>query len=747
MRTISKIKSYILLIPMFVTVLFNQSCTEVIEDGLTRNTADNTIVSYLEEHADVYSEYLKLLDNVKVPGTANSSVKELLSERGNYTCFAPTNEAIHDYLSLLMYRGIISDSTWSASEFQEVNPETGRNDLLYEIQRNIVYGSIIDAGDNSAAYQTSDFKINEMLAQTNMNGRKLRVSEGRVTKLAVEGSDIDNEDCNIYTINGYIHQVHKVIESSDETVADIFRKVIEENKHGFYTYAVLLEACGLYSELSQTEDGVYCQMLVSGELEQHFSAPHPTYSGTGDPEKGKGANGGSNSYGWYPKRRMIGFTMFLEKDSWWEQALGLEDNTIHSKSAEEVVALVADYVKENRLHMPNATNDENYTNDNNALNQFVTYHILPAKIEYDKLVIHFNEYGYSQDLKQHKSCVYDYYTTMGKRRLLKTYEAPITAQGKRNAIYLNRFPVINNATDGDYTEISCESDKAGVEVMAEGVLAPCNAYVYPIDECLYFNEQTSDFMGRERLRIDVASMFKEFLTNDIRSNETPSWPHQCVGIPITSKYSYCEDLEIGDETRVHYLTGRYGGNGSWANYQGDEFNVVGNYEITMKLPPVPKDGEYELRMGLSANNRRGICQVHWGTNKNALPAAGMPVDMRMTGTMTVTMSNQVFGSTVGWEPDVNGDDDLNAEIDKRMRSKGYMKGPKGINYIGGYQLLRDRQQALRRIVIRSDMKANETYYIQFRNVMDNLDTELYIDYIELCPKTVFDNPVVPEDIW
>lgn len=198
--------------------------------------------------------------------------------------------------------------------------------------------------------------------------------------------------------------------------------------------------------------------------------------------------------------------------------------------------------------MPNASHDDNYTSTNNALNQFVTYHVVPGKVENNKLVIHFNEYGYSQDLKQPKSCVYDFYITAGERRLLKTFKSP----GNKNTIYLNRFPVINNATDGDYTEVSCEDEKAGVEILVGEMLRPYNAFVYPISDCIYFNEQMAETFGKERIRIDVATFFKEFMTNDIRSNENPTWPYQCVGMPITSKYKYCEDLEIGDDTRFHY---------------------------------------------------------------------------------------------------------------------------------------------------------------------------------------------------
>ena len=38
--------------------------------------------------------------------------------------------------------------------------------------------------------------------------------------------------------------------------------------------------------------------------------------------------------------------------------------------------------------------DNNYTNEKNLLNQFVTYPILPVRLPADKLVIHYNERGY-----------------------------------------------------------------------------------------------------------------------------------------------------------------------------------------------------------------------------------------------------------------------------------------------------------------------------------------------------------------
>jgi hypothetical protein len=449
-----------------------------------------------------------------------------------------------------------------------------------------------------------------------------------------------------------------------------------------------------------------------------------------------------------PEHRYYGFTMFVEGDEWWAQTLGLQ-GSLYDLEPQEIVQKVSDYVEQEQLHLPGASTGEDYANENNALNQFVTYHILPARLEPNKLVIHFNELWYNLTTMQKTASVYDFHTTMGKRRLLKTYEANVTCEGKRNVIYLNRFPILKNGTseDDNYTEKGCEEDKKGVEILVDRMQKPYNAYIYPISDCLFYNDAVAETFGKERIRIDAGTMFKELMTNDIRCNENFSAKYQCVGMPCDIDYRYLEDCDIAEGTNFYYLTGRISKTSSWANYQGDELNVVGNYEMTMKLPPVPKDGTYELRLGISANDRRGMCQVYWGTNKNALPAAGIPFDMRMGGEEWYVKGGASMQSIVGWEADVKGDDDVNAEIDKKMRNNWYMKAPHYFYWYGQSTSLRARSATMRRIVLRENMKANETYYIQFKSVLEDAETEFYMDYIEFCPKEVYDNPQTPEDIW
>ena len=55
MKIISKIKSFILLLPLVAGVALTQSCTEEIDTSSRYTFTGNTFLSYLEDNADVYS--------------------------------------------------------------------------------------------------------------------------------------------------------------------------------------------------------------------------------------------------------------------------------------------------------------------------------------------------------------------------------------------------------------------------------------------------------------------------------------------------------------------------------------------------------------------------------------------------------------------------------------------------------------------------------------------------------------------
>lgn len=763
MKITNKYKKVFLLLPLTAATVLFQNCSENIDESSRYVFEGNTILSYLESQVKedengvkdtIYKEYLKLLDKVAISEQSASTVAQLMSARGNYTCFAPTNDAIQEYLEGLVKQKKISVPSWDAPEFL-ADPK-----LLKEKQEQVVLNSIIDGGDDNTAYQTSYFgeraERNEMIGLPNMLDNKLQVSltenytwpEGtdpavmkEIGKYTVEGAVIDGKNNDVYAINGRVHQVHQVIAPSTESLGQYFEKVLEEKEKGYYVYAALAQACGLIDELSKTEDTYYFTQIQTQAIKDL-----PNHNTEGKP-------------GYLPTRRYIGFTLFAEPDEWWEQQLGIViDDDI---TQDEVVAAVYNHVLNNGLYKAEGategTDADDLKKSSNILNQFVTYHLLPARIANDKLVIHFNELWYNITDKVKKASVMDYYTTMGMRRLLKTYEASRTYGDRRqNVVWLNRIPTLSNGRHGDYTENGAPVSP-GIEIKTADVKKVYNAYIYPISGCLYFNEETANYLASERMRIDVTTFFKELMTNDMRCNENDDDRNLRKGIPTTKDFSpretgengwssYFDDCEIGENSKFYYLTGRNSKTSSWHNYQGDELNVIGQYKLTMKLPPVPKDGMYEIRFGASCSVQRGMCQVYFGTDKNALPAAGIPLDLRRGGEKWY-LGSATLDSNFGYADDDPNDDEANIEVDKKLRNNDWMKAPNSYYRIGETQPMRATQYIGRRIIVRRELKANETYYIQFKNVLEDEGAQFFMDYIEFCPKEIYDNQTQPEDIW
>ncbi len=728
--TMKNMKFPLLIMIAFVAFGMLQSCKEEIDMSNRYTFTEYTIASYLEEHED-YSEYYRLLGEVPISDRTETNVLQLLSARGNYTVFAPSNKAIQDYLDTLCAKGIITEATWDG--FKNDHDK----DSIREV---IVFNSIIDGEDLADnLYQTGNFpKDKEEFELPNMYDRKINVCYGGDDSTyingvkdddgkVISGSLIDLNNHDILAINGFIHQVQSVIAPSNETLADVLQGYIETNDEGFIVMAKMIMACGLKNELTKVKDEVYERAYKNGDVKDL-----PNHSSEGSP-------------GYIPIHRKFGFTVFAETDEFWMEKLGKTN----------VADITLDDIKEwvvDQGFYPNAINDNDYTNVNNVLNQFVTYHILPMRLPVNRLVIHYLEKGYNYaSSSSYTIPVWEYYTTLGERRLLKLYQC-----GKRfsvdnsDAIYLNRFPILDNERHGTYAEVECPTDRAGVIINTAEARSVINGYIYPIDKPLAYTRETRENFMKERIRFDVTALFPEFMNNDIRANRVNNARNQTVGIPNTNVYRYLEDLDIEEGTQFYYLLGlgKQSG-GSWANFQGDELNVIKKYSMIFRLPPVPMKGTYEIRYAVQVQSGvRGMCQVYFGTDKDNLHAQGIPLDLRMGGINRVT-ANGTFPSIAGWTEDIADDDDLNAENDKKMRNNGFMKGPEYFQISAGGKTSRAVPETIRRIIVREDMEPGKTYYLKFKNVLDDdiVTTQFFMDYLEICAKEVYDNPRTPEDIW
>lgn len=686
------------------------SCTENVDTSARYVFTEETVSSYLEKHA-VYSEYVDLLKKVKISRMSNSSVYQLLSARGNYTVFAPTNEAIQNYLNDLVDQELITTPSWDS--FTD-------SVKLDSVRKVVVYNSIIDGGDNSdQMYEVANFPVinNAEFPIGNLNDQKLTIywPDGEPDSLFINGDcliDVYNRD--IPAINGYIHQLKKVIAPRNVTAAVYLQEILDEQIEGILVMARCLQATGQLDTLKVFRDEVYEELYQTGQIPDL-----PNMMSWGFAE-------GNTAYA--PKHRLIGFTIFAEPDSFWREQ-GLEPTD------PDLLKNLVQWILDNHQYSDDDdfVTDTDYENPRNLLYQWTTYHMLPMKLAANKLVIHNNEFGYNTGNPYNYSIpVYEYYTTMGERRLLKLIETKAS-----NGVCLNRFPTVDDTRRGTGLEISCDPDKVGCLIGTEDELAVTtdiiNCCIYPINAPLSYSDKVRDNLAKERIRFDGMSLFPEAMTNDIRKKAATEERYQHVYIPKDVVFQYFKNFSINEDCNfVYYNAHTY----DWCNLNADEMKAVGRYELMFTLPPVPRRGTYEFRYKVLANGNRGVSQIYFGSDPNNLPVAGIPMDL------TVTCN----GKMVAWEDD-SEDDDYNAEVDKRMRNNGFMKGARSVKKSNGTERSAVNNECLRRILWRGTMDPHKTYYFKMKSVLDSDKKEFYMDYMEYCPKEVYDNPEKPENIW
>ena len=688
------------------------SCTEQVDTSARYVFKYDCAMTYLEKH-QAYSEYVELLKQTPISMRSNSTVGQLLSARGHFTVFAPTNEAISIYLKQLFEEepDLMTTPSWDGFRSEHKRDS---------IRRVIVHNSVIDSGDNEEAYVSNDFphETGNEFPLSNMNERKLSVRYQGVDTIFINNTcPVNITERDILVSNGVIHQMERVIAPKDVTASMYLLDLLEQNKEGYLVMAKAIQACGLLDTLSKMRDEVYEGLYLRGQIPEtqhlyidgHFPA-------------------GEN---WTPRHRLYGFTIFAETDEFW-RSQGLDPQA----PASTLLPQLVQWIQDNKQYSidDEFTTDEHYDSESNLLYQWTTYHILPFRTPSDRLVFHRNEFGYNPgNPLRYTIPMYELYTTMGKRRLIKIYES-----AESDGIYLNRFPALEKNRTEVLHELYCDEDKRGCFVdrnPSKAVLNDIiNCCIYPIDAPLSYNDAVRDNMARQRLRFDGMTLFPEAMNNEIRLKMSSDVKNQDVYIPATVIYNYFENMQMNDQTIFIYLNA-YGY--QWCNMHSDEMKAKGRFDLTFKLPPVPRRTTYELRYDVLPNGDRGIQQFYFGDDPNRMAAAGIPVDL----------TKGIGSMRVGWEAD-GRDEDYNIEVDKRLRNNGVMKGAKSVTADGSSgDIERNRNSNLRYIIIRQTLDPDKTYYMRVKSVLDSEEKEFYMDYMEFCPKDVYDNPETPEDIW
>lgn len=680
-------------VSLMLCILFSfNSCTENISDDNFAIKTKMTIADFIVENPE-FSMMKEVFEKARMSEIENaSSIFNMLTARGNYTVFLPSNAAVFKFMEERGVRQI--------------------NELDMENLNLIAKSCIIDNGDKSA-YSTSEFPTKGAFDKPNLNDRLLSCSLNEKSEYIINGtSKIIEEDHELS--NGYVHVVDIVLAPSALTLDKLIAKAGNTK-----VFSMLMER-------TSWSDSLYQNMDLS-------------YENPDRPEKFK-LSGNPLTFNW-ARHRHIGYTALVETDSVYGAELNMPvetDENGNLVNSEEILRRIETLAVE----CYGNAEPGNYTHPDNAVNQFVAYHLFDGKIAYQKFVHHYNEYGYKfGDAKQPQlvnmpTNVWAYYSSKGKHRAIiqvtQVGDAGFEAD-KNHPIYVNRISEYANGPEDDYRETGVVSGYEGILLSPHNGVNDNNAlngYYYPIDGILLYTEGFRTQLAHRRMRMDITTFLPEMYSNNFIGGEY-----------IRFENGYFDNI-INESKASILLYLMQASAAGWNDYQGDELMLSGLYDVTLKLPRVPQSGTYEIRLGAAHNPSRGMCQFYFGDDPDRLKPAGLPYDMR-----------QVPGPdnpNIPWMEDTE-DWTTNYEIDKNLRNQGYMKGPQYFTVCSGNAERPVRKRGgiygvVRRIVTVARLEADRDYYIRFKSALRKTDSRLFLDYIEYASTQVY-NGIVAEDIW
>ena len=691
-----------------ITLLFAtgslQSCKDEVDASNLVTKTEATVWDYLDSVA-VYSDYADLLTEVETGDgkVANSStLASFVSGYGNFTVFPPTNDALAQYT--------LDITGCQTSDWRQLSAED---------KKVIAYNSIIDHGDDPA-YATADLPTTGSLMLGTLDNRLLAIELQADNVFLLEGTArIVRPDIKLK--NGYIHGVDVVIAPSQSTVADLIATA-----DNMKIFSLLLERTGWADSL-------------------RIPYEDPDFSTDGYPERETFQTG---LYANLVEQRYRGFTVFAEPDSVYEHALDIDlqtDEAGNVANADEVLA----QIEQHAAQVYGSTNLGNYTDPANPLNRFVAYHLLDGAMAWNKLVMHMNEFGYEYgadmtdpQLNTFTVDVSHYYTTKGRTRCLLKVTQNGNLEDGVYPIYLNTARTYDTRPDGNYevTAVTSRGQKLSPTNGAH-VNSAVNGFYYPIDGLLQYDDDARTKALYGRIRFDVADLLPEMWTVNKRG---------CSIAYFTNDY-FDNIVDISDDTDFFYLKVGWGASGTvWYDLQGDEFQALGIYDLTFRLPPVPVAGTYEMRMAYTTNPQRGMAQIYFGDDPRNLVPTGLPLDMRLNpsggiGYTDFKESNPEIFAAFPWETDVE-DQEQNRAVDKNLRNAGYMKGAKYYHGCASLTPARDTYCCQRRIITQQYMEPEKTYYVRFKSALEATDGQFILDNFELCPSYIYNGPE-GEDVW
>lgn len=605
------------------------------------------VSDYLTNRPELYSEFTEILQR--------SGLYGMMATYGNYTCLAPTNEAIDLYLN---QRGLSSVADLTTAECDTISWNHLINKAYFTAD--LTDGNIPTANMNERFLSFS--------CDNSAEGNNIAYYVNMASKLIIRDDSVEN---------GVVHTLDHVIQPSNAYLPELI-----EDDPAVSIFFSALTLTGLNKKLYDYIDESYTCGADSVNKGVSFHRSGAVYTCK------------------YIGTRMKRFTALIEP------------NTVYAEKGINDLEDLKAYAKQiyDETYPEDAGQyDNDWTNPKNPLNRFVAYHLLPYYGAINDFTISESGISYKTTCSMPNLIdATDWYTTLLPGTIMKMSSPSaglfVNRKGVGNARYSVRG--VKVLTPTNMAEIYNEYVKG--DSVAKLNQQALNGIYHYIDDILTYNTTTRDVVFNDRIRWNVITLTPEFLNAGARGNTS-----------YVTGFKQIEDWDFHGHTPRLTLRER----GIWMATYSDAVDLIGQFDITLKLPPLPTN-TYEVRFAYGSGTDRGVVQIYFGEKGNLQPM-GLPIDFR------------VFGGdpSIGYVDDTN-DEEANRAIDKAMHNRGYMKEMDSWNQ-GGSNNLRAMSAKLRKILTTQAMNPDKEYYLRIKLVLDNPEAELPINYFEFCPKSVY----------
>lgn len=651
---------------------------------------------------EMMSDYLKNRPQYSLFKTIceRANLMDLLSTYGQYTCFVPSDSAVNAYLR---ERGLNS-----LDDLTDADCDT--------IARTHIVPNL---------YSTFEMS-QDRLPTANMLGRYLATSVDSVTtEIVIEGLAhvyFDLKDDSVE--NGIMQPINMVVEKSNSYISDILR----DNPRISIFYEGLL-ASGVRDQIQLVEDPNY-------DFKSHPKYYYKSHTW--------------NEVGWAPSTRKYGFTAFVEPDSVYLakfQEYGISTANGNLRALYDLACKIYDPVYPNDVSAPGHS-FENLTDSVNPLKRFMQYHIMtryvPGTSDLTALVCKETKEAFGFDTKLINPI--DWYQTLLPWTMLKVEQLTMNKDEKGNDCrgtdggYVNRHFINRRYAAPEYNYRGALVDNT---VEKEPVHDALNGHYFYVDDLVVFSYDVQNVVQNQRIRMDFSTVWPEVMTNDMRlkgnyavddSNSTPDDANEPKnGKNYYFPEGYLDGVTINNNGK---LVMRRPHCNFWS-WQGDEWNLFGDYDMTFRIPPVPYSGEWQMRLGYCAIETRGVMQSYF----DGVPQ-GIPVDMtKFLNSETYLGDRYVIDESLGDYKKKT--DEEKAEEQKTLKNLGVYRDGRSMYHFGSggnksYFLGNERTH--RKIVYQGYIDATKPHYVRFRVASDGKqgnNNEFMFDFWEMVPKSVY----------